>query len=100
MKKKIVISLILTAALLASCSNAKVETTLTTEDTTAVTTTEATTTTTTTAETKSTTTSETTSGPKPSDPEIKDESETLKRVTFYRDGNQMAESVCENIKGW
>lgn len=87
MKKKIFISLILTAALLASCSNAKVETTLTTEDTTAVTTTEATTTTTTTAETKSTTTSETTSGPKPSDPEIKDESETLKRVTFYRDGN-------------
>ena len=67
MKKKIVISLILTAALLASCSNAKVETT---------------------------------SGPKPSDPEIKDESETLKRITFYRDGNQMAESVCENIKGW
>ncbi len=91
--KKIFISLILTAALLASCSNAKVETTPATEETTTGVTTEATSITTTNAETKSTTTSETTSVPKPSDPEIRDESETLKRITFYRDGNPVKAKV-------
>lgn len=83
MKTKCLISLILAAGLLVSCSNAPAVNTSVTEETT----------TTVSTETKASETSETEAGLKPSDPEVKVESETLKRVTFYRDGNPIQSRI-------
>ncbi|MBO4579155.1 MAG: alpha/beta hydrolase [Clostridiales bacterium] len=77
---KIIIPVLL-LAMLASCSKAP-------DMTSATTTTEVTTT-----ARSETATSETTTAPLPSDPEIKEESETVKRVVFYRDGNPVKAKV-------
>ncbi len=86
--------LVMATAMLTSCSSAQVTPSTVTEETAvAMTETTAVTTTTTESTTKASTVSETSQGPKPSDPEIKDEGETIKRVTFYRDGNPIKAKV-------
>lgn len=92
MKAKCLISVILAVGLLVSCSNAPAENTKVTEEIT-TTTTETTEETTVATETKASETSATTSGPEPSDPEVKVESETLMRITFYRDGNPIKSKI-------
>ena len=73
MKAKCIVTLILSCALLASCSNTPVVETTLTEETTTV----------------ATETTTETSSSYPSDLEVKEESEILKKATFYRDGNQV-----------
>ena len=77
MKAKCIVTLILSCALLASCSNTPVVETTLTEETTTV----------------ATETTTETSSSYPSDLEVKEESEILKKATFYRDGNPIESKI-------